>query len=368
MLKLSKYILHKKTSSPIYLIHFVTSLCNARCPHCFISGDSYANDTSNELTIAEIEKVTKAFSRDLVNVNLTGGEPFIRDDLPQIVDLYVRNAGIRSFLIATNGFFLDKILENLNEILLKNKDVKLTISLSLDHIGERHDQIRGVSGLYVRVIALYRKLILLNPKRLLVQINLTLQRDNYKDIENIFNHLVFREKIKNLSVTLTRGKTSQKDAALIDVDAYFKLSKLLDDNLKQGNINGFQSWYYAILNAKNQISRRVIGKIIRQNRFISPCYAGSLLGVLYPNGDVYPCELYKEEIGNVREFDYNFSSLWNSKRAKDIRRDVAVNKCFCTHECSWTTNILFNPRYFPELAIKLINLESRKIVRRFLNG
>ena len=363
MLDLLRYAFNKNTPSPLYLIHFVTNLCNARCPHCFIVRGEPRKE--KELTLHEIEKITKTLGRGIFNVNLTGGEPFIRDDIPQIVRLYTRNAGVRYFLIATNGFLGNKIKKDIKEILIENKNIKLVVSLSLDHIGDKHDKIRGLSGLYDKVLDLYRTLLVMDPKRLFVQVNLTLQRDNCEDIENIIDHIVFKEKVRNLSLTLTRGETSDKGSGEIDTETYFKARRMIDNALKRGNLDGFR---FSILNAKNQISRRIIEETIRHKKFISTCFAGTLTAVLYPNGDVYPCELYKKGMGNIKDYNYNFRSLWESPEARSIGKKISANKCFCTHECNWTTNILFNPKYFPELLMRAVNIEARKIKKKVFHA
>ena len=359
MLKLCKYIFRKNVSSPVYLIHFVTNRCNAKCPHCFIpTGQNYK--FSDELTIDEIGKITKSFSGDIFNVNLTGGEPFLRDDLAEIVKLYVKNAKVSSFLIATNGFFVDKILETSKTILKENKNIKLTISLSLDHIGNKHDKIRGLNGLYDRAVSLYKNLISLNPKRLSTQVNLTIQHDNHEDIESIFNHLVRKERIKNLNVTLIRGRSNEKISSEINYENYFKVNALINRYLGSDCMSGFESSYLSMLNAKNQISRRLIEKTVKNNKFISTCFAGSLTGILYPNGDVCPCELYNDKIGNIRDFNYDFKSIWTCDKARSIKEAIIKDKCFCTHECNWTVNVLFNPMYFPELILKSISNSFKK--------
>jgi len=336
MIKLLKYSLNKKVSSPVYLIHFLTNRCNAKCPHCFVPINQ-----GDELAFNEIEKVIKSFSKDIFNVNLTGGEPFLRDDIPDIVRLY-RDAGVRSVLIASNGSLVEEIKQSTRTILAKHDDMKLTISLSIDHIGDKHDRLRGIPGLYQRVINLYHELSTMN-KRLSVQANITVQQDNQHEIESIITHLVDKEKISNINLAVVRH--SQQ----IDYQNYFNACRLIDSYSEGGRLDGYRNGYLSVLNAKNRISRRMIEKTIKENRYLTPCFAGSLSGVLSANGDVYPCELSREKIGNVKDFDYNFKALWTSDKADKIRKQIAETKCFCTHECNWTVNILFNPRYYLRL-------------------
>ena len=68
------------------------------------------------------------------------------------------------------------------------------------------------------------------------------------------------------------------------------------------------------------------------------------------------CELRDDKLGNIREFDYDFRKLWLSEKAKAISEDVIKNKCFCTHECFMSTNILFNAGLYPNLLGEVAKL------------
>src|SRR3989344_5893732 len=89
---------------PLSIVHFVTNVCNARCKHCFIDFD-HPDIFKGQLTLEEIDKLTKSFGSSMLNVNLTGGEPFLRKDFFEIVKLYFNNANIKSVYITTNGMF-----------------------------------------------------------------------------------------------------------------------------------------------------------------------------------------------------------------------------------------------------------------------
>jgi len=92
-------------------------------------------------------------------------------------------------------------------------------------------------------------------------------------------------------------------------------------------------------------------KIYEENKYVTPCYAGNLSGVMYPEGDVYPCEILGDEhkIGNIRDFDLNFKKLWLSHKAKKEVKFIRKSKCYCTHECFNIVNILFNPKFYPKI-------------------
>src|SRR6476659_10900363 len=76
MLKLLPHIATKQADVPVYLIHFVTSQCNARCPHCFIFAPNDPRFAGEALTLEQIERMTRSIGRPIYNVCLTGGETF----------------------------------------------------------------------------------------------------------------------------------------------------------------------------------------------------------------------------------------------------------------------------------------------------
>ena len=96
---------------------------------------------------------------------------------------------------------------------------------------------------------------------------------------------------------------------------------------------------------------KLVNKTYEEKKYTTPCYAGNLSGVMYPEGDVYPCEILDEshKIGNIREFNLDFKKLWLSHKAKEEVKFIRKTKCFCTHECFNTVNILFNPKFYGKI-------------------
>ncbi|HEX20557.1 MAG TPA: hypothetical protein ENG78_07050, partial [Acidiferrobacteraceae bacterium] len=89
-----------------------------------------------------------------------------------------------------------------------------------------------------------------------------------------------------------------------------------------------------------------------------PCYAGRLNLVLTESGDVYPCEILSTSFGNIREYDYDLKKIVHSELARSILASIEKNLCYCTHECNFITNILFNPRLYPSLAREYVQIQG----------
>ena len=126
-LKKTPRLFFKNGALPLYFIHFVTTKCNLQCSHCFYHNSLCSNDS--ELTIDEIKRITKSIGEILLII-LTGGEPFLRSDLPEIARLYYENAHAREIAIITNGTLLNKISEIAPEIAKNCPQAKIMITLS----------------------------------------------------------------------------------------------------------------------------------------------------------------------------------------------------------------------------------------------
>ena len=139
--------LYFQRNEPVSVVHFLTNRCNARCSFCFIDFDN-PETFAGELSVPEIEKLTKSLGNSLLNVNFTGGEPFARKEINEIANLYIKNTTIQSIYITTNASLPDRILNFANEIISKNKDIELSIQISIDSLPERHNQIRKIDNLF----------------------------------------------------------------------------------------------------------------------------------------------------------------------------------------------------------------------------
>ena len=146
---------------PAYLILFVTPRCNGRCKMCFNWKEQ--EDPGSELSLNEIEKISLGF-KDLPQLTLGGGEPFLRDDIPRITECFYRNSNTRFLTISTNGFFTQKIISDVGEILKICPDALLNVGLSMDGVGSLHDEIRGLEGSFQRLLETCRCLRLIRQK------------------------------------------------------------------------------------------------------------------------------------------------------------------------------------------------------------
>ena len=91
-------------------------------------------------------------------------------------------------------------------------------------------------------------------------------------------------------------------------------------------------------------------------KYISPCHAGSLFGIITAAGLVYPCEILEDRLlGSLRENKMDFMKIWKNAVTKETKNFILKSKCNCTYECALTYNILGNLRYQPSLIKSFID-------------
>ena len=113
--------------------------------------------------------------------------------------------------------------------------------------------------------------------------------------------------------------------------------------LKNYNKNSLQGRLH---NEKDKISWDLVKRMYLEPKYISPCHAGSLFGIISASGLIYPCEILENKVlGDLRKNNMNFMSIWNNKTSSNVKKFIKETKCNCTYECALSYNILGNYRY-----------------------
>jgi len=369
MIQYLKYLLPGSKRAPIYLIHFVTSKCMGRCLHCFYWRE--INRPENVLSPSEVYRVACGLG-PLLQLLLTGGEPYLREDFDDVVRAYYRARPPYNIAIATSGYFPDRTLDSAKALLEDCPQSNFIFGAPIEGIGEENDHIRGVEGFFEKTTETVRALKELKrslPKsmgdRLTILVDITLSRLNQDGVEETYRYLRDELKPDVVNVVLVRGEARDEACAGPDVDIYRRINRKLDDDLRKGMWQGYGG-YPRLVNAKDKVLRKVAADTCEGKGRYYPCAAGRLAGVIMPEGELKPCELLADAFGNLRDVDYNIELLWRSGAARDFRRRILAEKCRCTHQCFLSTSIFFNPVGLGEVSVELFrsavaheNLSSR---------
>ena len=345
---------------PSYFIFYPTSRCNLKCSHCFYH-DSL-NKKFNELSVDEIDKITKTMD-PILSLILTGGEPYLRHDLDKIVKIFYENTKVPIITIPSNGWYLSKMDKQITNMMEWCPYLTLNQQISIDGIGADHDLIRmdkqvvGSDNSFERAIKTIHHLKKLQEtyNRINIGIIITFTSQNQKKFKEIIKEIHSLVEPDNISINLVRGDPRQKVNLNLDLELYRDAVKYRDNLYYEKKMSGHARFKGNKLATAGRIMlNELTNKTFEENKYSTPCYAGNLSGVMYPEGDVYPCEILDDshKIGNIRNFDLDFKKLWFSKKAKEEVKFISKTKCFCTHECFNAVNILFNPKFYPEIIKK----------------
>lgn len=338
------YLNFIRKKEPFQIIYHVTRKCNARCLSCFSWERTLLKDP--ELDIQEVTKITQSLP-ELPWLLLSGGEPFLRDDLPQIVAAFYENNRVRHITLPTNAFLSERVRSMTEEICVRATEATLSLVLSIDGVGAEHDRMRGTPGSFDALIKTWEHVKPLKQKlpNLSVKFHSVLSNLNYERFDEIRD---FVDKLEPDLHTFDFLRGVPADSALT-LPPEEKLPELCE-KIKQvlRRYGGYER-----LRKHHSMLKRVYEavledyydqflKIRREKRQIIPCVADRMTLVLGASGEVSLCEML-EPFASFRDFDYDFSALWNSEASRKARANVAAGKCYCYHPCYQTINVLFRP-------------------------
>jgi Fe-coproporphyrin III synthase len=279
----------------------LTYRCQMRCQMCNIWNNP--TDQEKEITADELKILPNTFKF----INLTGGEPFLRNDLKNI--LQVLKSKARRIVISTSGYHYEKILDLVPRF--KNVGVRV----SIEGLSQKNDELRGREGGFDRGLK-----TLLGLKKLGIKdigFGITVSNHNSQDMLWLYE----LGKAMNLEFATAAFHNSyyfHKDDNLItNSDEVCKNFRELAN--RQMREHSPKSWFRALFNLG-------LIRYINHERRMLPCEAGTTNFFIDPYGEVYPCngleeKYWKESMGNIRNTG-SFEEIWFSQKADEVRAKV----------------------------------------------
>lgn len=330
----------------------ITYRCNARCNMC--NRFKKPSKPEEELSIETIKKLPRMYF-----TNITGGEPFIRTDLKDIVrELYKKSDRI---VISTNGFFTDRIIELCKEF------PNIGIRISIEGLEETNNKIRGLPDGFNRGYTTLKKLVEMNHPD--VGFGMTVQDANAGDLVALYRlsdkmNMEFATASLHNSFYFVEAKNIIHDRPMVAQ----KFENLINELLKS---NQPKKWFRAYFN------HGLINYIYGQKRLL-PCDMAFDTFFIDPYGDVMPCNgtRDKEVMGNLNE--QSWDELWSSRQSEVVRNRVrhCDRNCWMIGSVSpamkkyiwkpslWVVKHKFL-RFFKE---KKYSMYENKIVRDYRDG
>lgn len=272
----------------------VTYRCNARCHMC--NTWQYPSKHEEEIGINVYEKLPF-----MNTINITGGEPFLREDLDEIIGVLKKKT--KRLVISSNGFFTQRILK------LFDKHSDIGIRISIEGLPKANDELRGIKDGFDRGI---RTLISLHHMGIKdIGFGITVSDRNAKDMIELYR-LAKMMKLEFATAAVHNAFYFHKFDNKFERpdEAVGEFKKLIAELLRSRKI---KDWFRAYFNYG-------LINYIKGNPRLLPCEMGYDSFFLDPYGEIFPCNVMEESMGNLR--DRSFEDIWNSKRAEEIRQQV----------------------------------------------
>ncbi len=279
----------------------VTYRCNARCHMC--NTWKYPTKREEEIGTSVYEKLPF-----LNTINVTGGEPFLREDLSDIVSVLKKKS--KRLVISSNGFFTDRILKLFD----KHKDIGIRISI--EGLPKANDELRGIKDGFDHGI---RTLIELHHRGIKdIGFGITVSDRNANDMIELY-YLSEMMGLEFATAALHNAFYFHKlDNKFEHPEAVIEeFNKLINELLKSRKLkNWFRAYFnYGLIN------------YIKGNPRLLPCEMGHDSFFLDPYGEILPCNVIEESMGNLKE--KSFDEIWNGKEAERIKGLVKGCKKNC---------------------------------------
>lgn len=339
MIRIIFYWLAKQLGFPRILpMNYTVSLlytCNSRCNTCRIW-----KKKANNLSPEEYAKIFRSVGRSPYWITFSGGEPFLRNDIVDVVTTIYNISRPRIINIPTNGLLVNTIVEKVESIARACPKAQIIINVSIDGIESQHDEIRNVPGNYKKAISTFNKLKALKLSNLQVGIHTVISRYNVESFYSVANELLRlhpdsyiteiaeeRVELDTIGLDITPGKVAYKSAIdylihRIKNEKYKGMSKIT---------MAFRIEYYNLVKA-----------IMRDEKQVIPCYSGLASCQISPDGEVWSCCVKAKSLGNLRENGYKFSKVWYSAKARKDRKSIHHKECWCPLANASYTNMLMN--------------------------
>jgi MoaA/NifB/PqqE/SkfB family radical SAM enzyme len=321
---------------PVNITVSVSYRCNSRCKTCNVW--LLPND---DLTLPEWDRVYESLGSAPYWFTFSGGEPTLRKDLPDMVASAYRHCQPGIINIPTNGIQHKVIPGRIERVLQAAPKSEVIINLSLDGVGLKHDEVRGVRRNWAHAMITYAGLKELQKqyKHLTLGIHTVISNFNVDSFPELCEYVqrelkpdsyiteIAEERVELDTVGLGITPTAEKYTVAIDA---------LLESMREQRLTGVAE----VTQAFRRQYYEVVKRTLREQRQVIPCMAGVASAQIAPNGDVWPCCVRAQSMGNLRDHDYDFGSVWRTGKAAQLRRSIKARECHCPLANAAYTNML----------------------------
>ncbi|RME44083.1 MAG: radical SAM protein [Chloroflexi bacterium] len=331
---------------PINLTLSPSPRCNSRCLTCNIW-----MKREDELTLEEWDRVFQSLGRAPFWFTVSGGEPFMFQDLVPLCQSLYEHCRPGIINIPTNSLMYRIIPRKVEEICRRCPDAQIIINLSLDGVGEKHDHIRGVRGNFEKFELNYRALRELDCPNLTIGVHSVISRFNVDDAPELFDYAFGIE--PDSYITEIAEQRVELDTVDLKItpspDRYAWAINQLIERVEGQRFQGISK----ITEAFRVEYYRLVQRILAEETQVIGCYAGWASAQIYANGEVWPCCIRADSLANLRDVDYDFRRVWFSPEADRVRTSIRNKECYCPLANASYTNMLMHSPTLARVGAKV---------------
>jgi MoaA/NifB/PqqE/SkfB family radical SAM enzyme len=317
----------------------VLSGCNARCRTCGIH-----RLPDRRLSLEACAQLGRGLRRPAGWLTVSGGEPFLRDDLAAVVDRLVEGLRPRLVNIPTNGSFPEAVERVVGHLVRRHPRQQFIVNVSVDGVGDEHDVLRGLPGSYdsaCETLAVLRALAGRTPN-LVVGIHSVISSFNVERFPAICDTLLaLRPDSLVAEVAENRVELANETLAIApDAEGFARAVAHL-----QRRTRGRPSPRLArLVRWLRRAYHDDVGRWLRGGTMGRPCFAGTASCHVMPDGTVLACGVRGAVLGELERFDYDLAALWRGPQARRTRREIARQRCSCPLANQAYVNAALDPR------------------------
>ena len=298
----------------------VTNKCNSKCEMCNI----WKSDNKDSLIPQDFLKLPST----LKDINITGGEPFLRTDIVEIVENICKVNPKVKLCFSSNGFLTKKITKDL--IKIQKINPKISISLSLDGIGEMHSNIRGIDNAYQKVLDTVESLQSNGISA--IRFAFTISKHNISHLSQVYD---LSQKLNiELTASLVHNSDNYYNIQTNQLPEFLELEKHLNYIILQENKSNNPRRLL-----RNYYFKGILDYAKTQKRPLK-CYAIDNSFFMDANGDVFPCNILTKKIGNIKT--NTLDSILNPEKINESQK-ICLNCNKCWTVCNVKNSIFKHP-------------------------
>lgn len=322
--------------------------CNSRCLTCNIW-----MKRENELSLDEWDKVLASLGQAPYWFTISGGEPLMFPGIVELTKLAYKHCRPGIINIPTNAI-LKSGPERVRDILETCTGSQIIINLSLDGVGDKHDFIRGVPGNFAKFEERLNQYFALRDEfpNLAVGIHSVVSVFSAGHLDELIAYAdqsgadqfiteIAEPRVELDTVGLPITPSPEEYAAAIDRLMAYVNSKRYKGVAKI--TEAFRVEYY-----------KLVKRILDEQDQVIPCYAGWASAQIYADGTVWPCCVRADDLGNLRDHNYDFKAIWFGDKIKEVRRSIAAKECHCPLANASYTNMLMDVPTLTRVGTKVI--------------